>query len=137
MPAMHMPQRTRPFRVATTLGHTFIFNPGESLAVPDDCVAICMQHGAIPVDPEALNALEAREESKKKRELTPEQRRAAMEAKFAEMLAEPERFREAYTAAGRPHVGWLATALGLDRLNYVEVNAVWTDFLAAQRESAA
>jgi hypothetical protein len=46
MPLMIMDNRSKPVRVATTVGHTFLFRPNEPLMVPDHCVGRCVQAGA-------------------------------------------------------------------------------------------
>lgn len=56
MPLMIMDNRKRPVRVATTVGHTFVFQPDKPMLIPEHCVSRCLQAGARFVD-DADNAL--------------------------------------------------------------------------------
>jgi len=125
---MYMPQRTRPVRVATTLGHTFIFHPNEPVMVPASCVSIAMQHGAVPVDNADLAQITA-DEAAPPRAPSVEERQKLLTEMFEKLFADQSGYRDAFTAAGRPNTYWLERQLNVD-LSASEVHSLWTEFLA-------
>lgn len=126
MPQMVM---NRNWTVRTLTGHTIAFEKGKKTHVPPDFKVIeeCRRFGAefvdekddiVPSDGPVVTPLPR----------TPAERRAKILQLFAEMKDNQSEHRNHFTAAGRPAVRYVNTALGFD-IGAPEIEDLWNELL--------
>ncbi len=128
MPQMKM---NRTWRVATTYGHTIMFEKGEIKFIPDDqrVIEACLAVGAEYVDAAEAPDLPDMADGKPAAPLTGAQRKEKVFTLFREMVGNQAAHRENFTAFGRPSAKFVASTLGID-ISAKEVEEFWTEFQA-------
>lgn len=125
MPMMVMNHRTSPVIVATKLGHSYTFQPGEPLFVHPMAVELCQERGAALVDPKEAQSRPGNLKPKRE-ELPAESRRQLIHDLFTEMYADPGVHRDHFTGGGRPKLVWVESQLGF-KLAAEELDKIWLE----------
>lgn len=137
MPLMIMDNRQRPVRVATTVGHTFVFEPNQAVMVPDNCIGRCIQAGARFVN-DADNTLLDNPE----REKLSIQRQLELAGELlADMLRDHEQYREHFGSNNLPKPAFVNETLqkrhgGRWQIGAPEVYRIWRQVRDAERAKA-
>ena len=138
MPLMIMDNRTRPVRVATTVGHTFIFQPNNALMIPENCVGRCIQAGARFVDDADNTLLETPERQK----LSIQRQSELMVELLKEMLANHKDYVEHFGSNNAPKTAFVNETLSKKhgarfQFGSMEVGRAWRQVRDDARPKAA
>ena len=113
MPDMIMTHRSSDVRVATSTGFSYLFKPGTPVSVHESCVETCQSQGAAFVDPDDAKVVEGNVPAAQK-VLSPGAMMDKLVELFVKMREDDIKYRQHFTAGGRPNMRWVAKELGFE-----------------------
>jgi hypothetical protein len=129
MPMMKMSHRSSDVWVSTPYGFAYLFKPNVPVMVDPQCVLMCQSMGAAFVNAEDEQVLPGNV-SGPRAVASPPQKHAMLLELFAKMIEDQVKYRDNFTAAGRPNLRWVQKELR-EEFGADQIETAWAEAKAA------